>query len=259
MFNQRRRILSQNFLYSRKLIKLLVRQSSIGPNDFVLEIGPGKGIITEELLNVSKKVLAIEIDTDLYIYLDHKFNNLRYKFHLIHRDFLQTKLPKEKYKVFANIPFSIEGKIIRKLLTADNPPTECYLVMRKDLAERLAGIKKEGQFSICHKPFFNFEIVHIFRKTDFIPMARMHTVLLRFTLKKYPLLTHKEKKKYIMFVRQGFGGGKGLRYNLRSFLSPNQFQKVASKSKFSLKSKPSDLIVEQWIDIFFFLRKTGKI
>ena len=120
-------------------------------------------------------------------------------------------------------------------MSADNPPVDCYLVMRRDLAERLIGFKKEGQFSISHKPFFSFEIVHIFRKIDFIPMATMDTVLLHFTLKKDSLLTAQDKKQYIMLVGQGFGGGKRLRYNLRSFLSPDQFQKIASKSKFSPK------------------------
>jgi 23S rRNA (adenine-N6)-dimethyltransferase len=259
MFNQRRRILSQNFLYSRKLVNSLVRRSSIGLNDFVLEIGPGKGIITEELLKATKKILAVELDTELYLYLDQKFKHLRHKLYLINKDFLQTKLPKERYKVFANIPFSIEGKIIRRLLTADNPPVDAYLVMREDLSERLAGIKREGQFSVCHKPFFNFEIVHIFRKADFIPMARMDTVLLRFTQKSESLLLKEDKGKYLKFVGQGFGGGKGLHYNLRLFLTHNQLQKLAHDYDFNPKSKPSDLKVEHWVAIFHFLKRMGKI
>jgi 23S rRNA (adenine-N6)-dimethyltransferase len=259
MFSQRRRILSQNFLYSRKLVKQLVRSSSVGLNDLVLEIGPGKGIITEELLATCRKVIAVEIDSELYSYLSKKFYHLKHKCFLLNENFLKSKLPNENYKVFSNIPFSIEGKIVRKLLNAYNPPTDCYLVIRRDLAERLSGIKSEGQFSITYKPYFDFEVVHHFRKTDFAPMARMQTVLWRFRRKEKSLLLHEEMRDYQILVEHGFRGGKRLKYNLRSLLTHNQFQKLANKYKFNTKSKPSDLKVEQWIGLFRFLKSIKKI
>ena len=175
MYDMRRRLLSQNFLKSRKLVSKLVRQSSVGINDTVLEIGPGKGIITEELLRISKNIVAIELDTNLYFYLQRKFGNFKYKLSLVNQDFLRYKLPKYEYKVFANIPFSIEGKIIRKLLDAKYPPQDCYLVTRKNLAERISGLKYESQFSIFYKPWFTFEIVHYFNRFDYEPAATMDT------------------------------------------------------------------------------------
>ncbi len=259
MFSQRRRILSQNFFYSRKLVKQLVRSSSLGSHDIVLEIGPGKGIITEELLRICKKVIAVEIDFQLYSDLNHKFSHFTHKFLSLNQDFLRSELPHETYKVFANIPFSIEGKIIRKLLNAYNSPIDCYVVIRKDLAERLSGVKGEGQLSVSYKPFFEFEIIHHFRKTDFTPMARMETVLWRFRKKVNPLLVYSERRSYMMLVQKGSGGGKRLQYNLRSLLTHNQFQKLANRYKFYIKSKPSDLKVEQWVGIFKFLRGINKI
>lgn len=202
MYSPRRKALSQNFLYSRKLVDKLVRHSSIGLQDTVIDIGAGKGIITEQLLSLCRKVIAIEIDQDLYFYLKNKFkdNNVD----LICGDFLRYYLPKYPYKVFANIPFNIEGRIIRRLLDAPNPPEDCYLVMREDLAYRLAGIYREGEFSISHKPWFDFEIVHHFRRTDFEPMARMNTILLRITKKKQPLIPWKKRGKYASFIKQSF-------------------------------------------------------
>ena len=73
MYTKARKILSQNFFYSRKLVSKLVRLSSIGINDTVLDIGAGKGIMAEALVPISKKVIAIEIDQDLYRYLKNKF------------------------------------------------------------------------------------------------------------------------------------------------------------------------------------------
>src|SRR5689334_9002091 len=124
MYSLRRRVLSQNFLHNRKLTEKLVRLSSIGQNDTVLEIGPGKGIITEQLIHIARNIIAVELDTELYLYLRRRFARSLYKLNLVNKDFLRYRLPQSSYKVFANIPFSIEGKIIRKLLDAYNPPID---------------------------------------------------------------------------------------------------------------------------------------
>lgn len=250
MYSQRRKILSQNFFHSRKLVESLLRKSSIGKQDTVLEIGPGRGIITEQLLDRAGKVIAVELDTNLYFYLRKKFFYAQRNLTLINKDILAYKLPTYPYKIFANIPFSIEGKIVRQLLTASRPPQDCYLVMRKDLAERICAIKKECQFSIFYKPWFNFEIIHSFKKTDFEPYARMETVLLRFYPKQAPLLSSIYQKQYMMFVGQGFGGGKRLKYNLRNFLSYEQCRRLSLQYNFDRNASPSELNVEQWVGIF---------
>ena len=113
MYSLQRRVLSQNFFYSRKLVSWLLRKSSIGPKDTVLDIGAGKGIITELLLKITHQVIAIEIDALLCSYLENKFKTDPHV-QVINKDFLRYLLPLHPYKVFANIPFCIEGEIIRK-------------------------------------------------------------------------------------------------------------------------------------------------
>jgi len=81
--------------------------------------------------------------------------------------------------VFANPPFSIQGKLVRKLLDATNPPEDCYLVLRKDFAYRLGGIRKDGELSRYYKKRFEFEIVHQFKGSDFKPKTRVWTVMLK--------------------------------------------------------------------------------
>lgn len=121
MYWLHKRLLSQNFLCNRQLVKQLIRDSSIGKNDTVLEIGAGQGIITQELLEASKQVLAIELDAKLLQDLRHKFMRIA-NLTLIQGNFLETPLPNQPYKVFSNIPFSITGEVIRKLLQSPNPP-----------------------------------------------------------------------------------------------------------------------------------------
>ena len=178
MFIYRRRALSQVFLKNRPLIKKLIRRSSIGKNDTVLEIGPGTGNITEELLHVARKVIVVEIDPTLTKLLRSKyFDNQNLTLHQM--DFMHFQLPNYPYKVFANPPFSIQGKLVRKLLDATNPPEDCYLVLRKDFAYRLGGIRKDGELSRYYKKRFEFEIVHQFKGSDFKPKTRVWTVMLK--------------------------------------------------------------------------------
>lgn len=249
MYSHKRKLLSQNFLYSRKLVKQLVDQSSIGLNDLVLEIGPGKGIITEQLANKSRHVIAIELDTQWCDYLHKKFEKTP-NITLFNADAKSFPLPYQPYKVFANIPFAIEGELIRKLIDADNPPIECSLVIVRELAERLCAFHRENVFSVTHKPWFDFSIEHDFRPTDFTPVPKVNASLFRFKQKAQPLLPWKVGKQFQAFVNIGFGNGDITRNNLRKQYSQREIDAIFSKLLMPKTIKPSHLSVEQWVGLY---------
>lgn len=249
MYRIQRKLLSQNFLYSRKLATSLVGNSSIGKNDTVLEIGPGKGIITEQLLAKSKTVIAVELDPLWYDYLKINFSQCP-NFYIYHQGFLTFPLPRQPYKVFANIPFSIEGQIIRKLIDAFNPPVDCYLVMRKKLVYRLSALYGENQFSITHEPFFDFSIYHHFRKTDFIPMTGVDSVMLRFTMRGNCLIPFQERKEYQKFVEYGFGQGLPIYRNLKRYFSIKNINSSFQTLGIDKNLRPSYLPLKKWIELY---------
>lgn len=249
LYKVRRKLLSQNFLYSRTLVNSLVRKSSIGKNDTVLEIGPGKGFITAELLKIARKVIAAELDEKLALHLKQLLG-VYPNFELYQGDFLQLPLPSFPFKVFANAPFSIEGEIIRKLLDSDNPPEDCYLVIDKRLALRLSGMPHENQFSLKHKPWFDFSIFYRFKRSDFVPQPNVDSVMWRVAKKDPPLLPLEEKKSWENFIELGFGQGQPVRANLRKQLSSKQIGKLQQNLSFSLKSKPSYLSFQQWLELY---------
>ncbi len=253
MYKVQRRTLSQNFLYSRKLVNKLIRESSCGPQDTVLDIGAGKGILTELLLQRVNRVHAIEIDGELCSFLRNKFKGIP-SVSIIEADFLSLPLPQSPYKVFANIPFSIEGKIIRKLLTAQNPPDDSYLVVRKDLAERLSGKFQGGAFSARFKPWFDFSIIHAFRRTDFEPMARMDTVMLRIQKRTTPHISRTEEEQYARFIHEGFTKGKTIRKSLSRYFTRRQQVRIMKDLKISFDSNPSKLTLDQWIRLFSLIK-----
>lgn len=245
----RRKLFSQNFLHSRKLVNKLVRGSSIGKNDLVLETGPGKGIITEELSRQSQHVIAVELDNHWYKYLQKKFKDQE-NLTLYQNDILNFNLPALPYKVFANIPFAIEGKIIRYLIDSKNPPYDCYLAMMSKLASRLAAPHKENQFSIQHKPWFDFSIYHRFKRTDFVPVPSVEAVIFRFSKRSQPLLSVDEKRRYQEFIELGFGQGMPVFKNLRRRYGEQRALRLLLELGISKKARPANLSLNQWINLY---------
>ncbi len=187
---------SQNFLTSQKLINKLVRESSITAQDTVLEIGPGTGVITRELLKITSQVVAIEIDPK-FQYSAHPY---------IYGDFLTLPLPKKPYKVFSNIPFNITGEIVRKLLQSESPPSDSYLIMQKQAASKfIANSHNNTMAAILYYPWWNIHITHKFKRTDFIPPPQVDCVLLQIKARPISLIDPKLKQTYLDFVSYHFG------------------------------------------------------
>lgn len=205
---------SQNFLTKRQLIRKILNLSSITKEDTVLEIGAGKGHLTEALCEKSGYVYSVEIDQKLYESTSVKLSqctNLK----LILGDFLKYSLPGQgSYKVFANIPFFITTQIIDKLTNASNPPSEAWLVMEKGAARRFAGFPKENKRSLLLKVGWETEVVYHFRREDFHPMPCVDSVLLHLKKKETPDLSKKEVLSFQKFIehsmRHGLSGKQGL-------------------------------------------------
>ena len=200
-FKRRRKLYSQNRLYSPKLVTGLVGKSSIGKEDIVLEIGPGKGIITERLLNAAKKVIAIEIDEKLYLYLKNKFSGVG-NLIIINEDFLEYRLPNYSFKVFANTPFIITADVIRKL-TEDNNFREGYLIVQKEAAKKFIGkpIDSRNQMmSMLLYPWFEISIFWKFKKHDFIPRPGVDCVMIDIKRRDKPILSRSDSRMYKDFI-----------------------------------------------------------
>lgn len=254
MYYPRRKQLSQNFLTSRKQVKDLVGSSSIAKTDQVLEIGPGKGIITQQLLQSAGSVCAIEIDSHLVTHLENIFAD-NPTFWIFHGDILEFPLPTGDYKVFSNIPFSIEGQIARKLLDSSNPPQDCYLVVRRELAERLSGVPHENKFSLTHKINFEFEIIHHFKRSDFTPKTRVNCVLWRIKKRDHSLIPTEKQDYWKKLIGIGIGEGESLHKNLAKITEEKEIRALCKDLEIGPKTKPSYLSFEKWLEIYKFLKK----
>ena len=138
--------LGQHWLKDRDILAAIADDAELLPDDTVLEIGPGLGTLTSELLRRAGRVVAVEFDPDLARKLPGQFpgKNLT----VVHEDILQFDLDSlpAGYKVVANVPYYITSKIIEKLMTAKNKPSTVVLLVQKEVAERVAA--RTGDMSI---------------------------------------------------------------------------------------------------------------
>jgi 23S rRNA (adenine-N6)-dimethyltransferase len=206
-----RRPLSQNFLTDRGLVSRLVRATTISPGDehtpgdLVVEIGPGRGILTAELLQRAGRVVAIEIDGRLCAQLRRRFAG-QPRLQLIHGDFLSTPLPRGPWKVFASIPYAATSDIVRRLLEASNPPDDCWLVVQAEAAGKLVPQPRGNRLAaLLYYPWWRASIVHRFRRSDFRPPPRVDSVLLRLERRAEPLVPGGQQRLYQDYAAFSFG------------------------------------------------------
>lgn len=247
----RKRIaLAQNFLKSSKLARRLVAQSSIGPADTVVEIGPGGGIITAELARVARQVIAIEKDPDLSWKLRHRFAGVR-KVVILQGDFLAYHIRQQDYKILASIPFNLTGRIVRKILRLHPGPSEAWLVVQREVAEKLSGARRETQASILAKPWWDFAIKNHFRRGDFHPTPHVDVALLHLKRRQAPLIGSGDAAAYRQFVRYGFGRWrKNLKAAFKQIYTYKQWVRLSRDLKFPITATATELSVVQWIGLF---------
>ncbi len=248
---------AQNFLKDSSLIASLLDKSSIGSDDTVYEIGPGKGIITEQLALRCKQIVAIEKDSHLAALLRQKFADTPNV--TIHQgDFLHYQLPHQPYKVFANIPFNITAAIVTKLTTWEYAPQDAYLIMQREAAEMFLGKLHEVLRTILLKPEFEMEIVHRFERKDFIPAPRVDVVMLRLRKRGPPLIDNVDRQCFHDFVVHVFTAWQPtLKSTLKSIFTRHQLKDIKRVLDIDLDGTPTSLSLEQWLKLFEYFKVVG--
>ena len=231
-------------------------------NDTVYEIGAGEGIITKELLNKAKNVIAFELDSDLFTKLSKQFQNKK-SLELKPENFLTCQLPNYPYKVFSNIPFNITSAIIKKLTQENNSPEYSYLIVQKEAAKKFMGRPldhKNSQVAVILNSWFQFSVIYEFRPGDFSPKPNVDVVFLEIKKRDKPLIDNKNRNKYEDLITYGFNQFKpNITEGLSEVLGRRNIIDLAAEMGFSPDSKPSDLNIKDWTSLFsIFLNMTEK-
>lgn len=181
--------LGQNFLTDRGVLEKIAAKATIDPADHILEIGPGKGALTEQLLKDGAWVVAVELDKRLIDHLDRLFSATE-RFEVIQADILKVKLADElgrrfpgKWKVVANLPYNISSQVLFKLLDVREQFSLLLLMFQKEVGDRLVAApntKEYGILSVFFQLYFDIRREILVRPGSFYPVPKVDSVVLSF-------------------------------------------------------------------------------
>lgn len=176
--------MGQHFLADKNIVQKEVELAEIKPYETVLEIGPGAGFLTQELLKRAKKVVAVEMDRNLAAIMEKEFaKDAGIKLEVLCEDALKADFP-DFDKCVSNIPYDISAKIILKLGKYGKP---AILIMQKEFAERLvaaAGSKNYSRISVMSQYYFDAKLLHIVSRNSFFPAPKVDSAIVRLMPKK---------------------------------------------------------------------------
>lgn len=271
-----RKRLGQNFLLSKRIAQKIVEFANLSSNDSVLEVGPGKGILTEILLKklTNGNLIAVEKDKKLVEFLKQKFSSSK-NLTLVLNDILKLNLSRFKlsslrYKIVANLPYYLTSRFICSFLQSKLPPSKMVLMVQKEVAERItAKNSQKNILSINVKAYGQPKILKIVPAKYFSPRPKVDSAILLIDniskfffkniikeleiIKKEDLkisekeLIKKIEKIFFELIKQGFSNRrKLLKNNLK--LEPEVFKKC----NISETSRAENLSLENWKSLLKF-------
>lgn len=256
--------LGQNFLKSDKALNSIIKAADLNHENFVVEIGPGKGALTIKLLESGAGVLAIEKDERMCEFLKENFkDSLDKNFSLLCGDILEMDLEKlrvvaSKYKLIANIPYYITGAIIRKFLSGTHQPERMVLLMQKEVAERIIAKDQKGSLlSISVKAYCEPVFIEVVKAGSFVPAPSVDSAIVLFQNISKKNFTDNSVSEDLFFkvLNAGFAHKrKMLLSNLKELQKEKDFTRlnmseIFSKINLDPKIRAENLTVGQWFQI----------
>ncbi len=242
--------LGQHWLKDRDVLARIADEATITKDDTVLEIGPGLGTLTSELLRRSKKVVAVELDEALAQKLPGQFPGTALE--VVNQDILSFDLRSlpENYVVVANVPYYITSKIIQLLTTAVNKPRAIVLLIQKEVAERL--VAEPGNMSILAlsaQIYARVRLGDVVPAELFTPPPKVDSQVVILETRSAPLVAPEDEKAFFRVIKAGFASKrKKLRSSLSSglHLSKPEVEHLLQAHGISPDSRAEDLTIENW-------------
>ncbi len=221
--------LGQNFLFDPAILGRLVEASGVAGGDTVVEIGPGHGNLTALLAKNAGKVIAIELDNDLFIKLQEKFRGSG-NIVLVHGDALTYDYETlESFKVVANIPYYITTPIIFRLIDAGRRLISMTLTIQREVAERIVaspGTKTYGVLSLAVQYNADAKMEFIIPREAFRPMPKVDSAVVHINMRHTAKVSVKDEAFFFTVIRTAFAQRRKTLSNALKPLSPNSREKL---------------------------------
>ena len=245
--------LGQNFLHDQNVARWIVDQAAITSDDFVVEVGPGLGALTEVIMEKGVQVLAIEKDTRLANFLRERLpsSNLEVR----NADALDFEVDmlfaKSRVKLLGNLPYKISSPLLLKFLKFPSPISLWLLTLQKEVAMRLSACpstKDYGALTLFVQLHYRVEYLRTIPPTVFLPSPNVDSAVVRITPRDPFELPERDNELFRKLVRFGFSQRrKQLQRLIRSAIP--RWERAAANLGFDPKARAEDLSLRQWIGL----------
>ena len=253
----------QNFLKDDRIVSNIADVASISKDDLVIEVGPGKGILTKQLAIRAKQVLCYEIDLELKEYLTILQDNYK-NIDIIFEDFINRDICRDiknyEYKnvyFVSNVPYYITTPILMKLMDSNIKLSKIVMMVQKEVGDRFSAnpkTKDYGSLTVFLNYFYNIKKEFKVGRNEFVPVPNVDSVVVSF-LSKEKLLPLNNKNHFFKLVRDSFQfKRKNIRNNLKNY-NLVLIEEILQKNGYQLTSRAEELPVEVFVEISNFLTK----
>ena len=247
--------LGQNFLIDDSVLSDIVNGADVNEEDFVIEIGPGVGTLTAQILKKAKRVTAVELDNDLIPILEQELGE-NPNFSLIHKDALKVDFnevigDEKSVKLVANLPYYVTTPIIVKLLKENYNFKSLTIMIQKEVAERIdaePNCKDYGALSVLVQYYCNTSIVRRVPPSCFIPRPKVDSIVIKLERLEKPRVEVKDVNLMFEIVRAGFNMRRKTLWNAtKSFgLDKENLEKAFENAGIDPKRRAETLSIEEF-------------
>jgi len=253
--------LGQNFLINTTIQERIISSCDLKPTDVVLEIGAGKGALTEAIANRVKHVYAIETDEGLVEYLEQNLNQKNIS--IIHADILRysfKSLP-SNVKIIGNLPYNIASPIIEKVLINKKQFTSLYMTVQLEFGKRLLAkphTKDYGSLSCFIQYYTQGKILFKIKNSAFYPVPKVQSCFICLRILPDPKIKSLNEKYLFQIIRQAFGQRrKTIQNSLQPLCAKNDLLTILASIQIDPRSRAENLSLEDYIRLAERLIKKG--
>lgn len=247
----------QNFLTDKNLVKKIVSIANISNQSLVLEVGPGRAILTRELISLAKQVISYEIDLELKDLLEQvqqRYSNVEF----IYDDFLKRDIQKDIRKFsyqslyfVSNVPYYITTPILMKLIHSKIDFSKIVMMVQEEVGERFSakpGSKNYSSITVVLNYFYHIKKEFKVNRRMFTPSPNVDSLVISFTKKENKLFL-KNEELFFQLVRDSFQyKRKNIKNNLRSY-PLEVVEEVLIRNHLSLMDRAEKIPVEVFVEI----------
>jgi 16S rRNA (adenine1518-N6/adenine1519-N6)-dimethyltransferase len=257
--------LGQHFLIDKAVLERILSAAELSPGDIVIEVGPGLGILTEELAKRGARVIAVELDSKLVVLLKKRlaaFPDVK----IIHADILKVtpaqllhdNLPASElargYKVIANLPYYITSPVLSRFLEAPPRPSKMVVMVQKEVGEAITAAPGKMRLLSVKAQFYSQPaIISYVPAASFYPPPKVDSVILRLDVYSQPPIEVSDVAGFFDIVMHGFRSPrKQLRNSLAHSLEmpPSQVASLLEKAGIEGKRRAETLSLEEWRELW---------